>query len=209
MVLTGLALIFSVAAFAGRLRAFNRLARPADRSPAKGSPNRGVAYAFTLGMAPWSKESTRIHFVAYLRGIAFHLGIFLGLGLLIFSPWMALLPSLARNVLAVCAGLGGLFGLIGFLARFVEPNLRALSVPDDYFAVLMVSLFLALTAIWLAVPAFAPAYYLGSALMLVYAPFSKIRHCIYYAYSRLFFGKFFGRRAVLPHQQQETSRAAR
>jgi hypothetical protein len=45
--------------------------------------------------------------------------------------------------------------------------------------------------------------------MLVYAPFSKIRHCAYYAYSRLFFGRAMGRRGVLPHRQQEAAHGMR
>jgi hypothetical protein len=64
--------------------------------------------------------------------------------------------------------------------------------------VLLVSLFLATATSALLAPALRPVFYLVSALMLVYAPLGKIRHCLYYAYSRLFFGKFFGRRAVLP-----------
>ena len=85
--LAGAALVFSVAAFAWRLRAFRGLARPADRAVPKGRPGLGVLYAYTLGMAPWAKESTRRHLLAYLRGVAFHLGIFLGLGL---TPFLTL-----------------------------------------------------------------------------------------------------------------------
>lgn len=73
----------------------------------------------------------------------------------------------------------------------------------------MVTLFLASAALWLAEPAMLPLFYFTSAAMLVYAPFGKIRHCIYFAYSRLFFGRFTGRRAVLPHSQQHASSEAR
>lgn len=205
-ILAGLAVVFAVLAFGQRLRLFGALARPADRSPAKGDPKAGQLYAFTLGMMPWAKESTRLHFIAYTRGVLFHLGIFLGLVLLLASPWIPALPDVLRGLLAVAAGLGSLFGLVGFIARFVEHNLKALSTPDDYFAVLVVSLWLAATALWLALPAAAVFYYVVSAMMLVYAPFSKIRHCIYYAYSRIFFGKFVGTRAVLPHAQQGQTR---
>lgn len=201
-ILAGAALAFSLLAFAGRVRAFNRLARPADRAVPKGSRRAGLAYAFTLGMAPWAKESTRRHMLAYLRGVAFHLGIFLGLGILLASPWLGQLPALWRSLLGMGAALGALLGLAGFAARFLEHNLKALSTPDDYASVLIVSLFLASASLWLFVPATLPFFYLVSAAMLVYAPFSKIRHCIYYAYSRMFFGKFVGSRAVLPHSQQ-------
>ena len=57
-----------------------------DLSPAKGSPWTGMVYAFTLGMAPWAKESTRRHMLSYLRGVAFHIGIFAGLAALVRQP---------------------------------------------------------------------------------------------------------------------------
>jgi hypothetical protein len=198
----GLALAFSLFAFGRLLWAFRRLPRPQDRSEPKGSPQAGIRYAFTLGMTPWAKESTRLHTRAYLRGVAFHLGIFLGLGVFLASPWLEGLPSQARALLALGAGLGAFFGLAGLIFRFAEPNLKALSTPDDYFAVLVVSLFLACEALWLAGLPALPAFYGMAAVMLVYAPFSKIRHCLYFAASRLFFGKFVGSHAVLPHNQQ-------
>ncbi len=201
-VLAGLALAFSVLAFARRLRAFNVLPRPVDRSMAKGSPRTGVLYAFMWGMMPWAKESTRRHFIAYTRGVGFHLGIFLGLGVLIASPWLEPIGTEWRVALAIATGAGALLGFAGFAARLVERNLGALSTRDDYFAVFIVSLFLAAASLWLIDPAAAPVLYGVSAIMLVYAPLGKIRHCIYYAYSRLFFGRFVGRRAVLPHHQQ-------
>jgi nitrate reductase gamma subunit len=201
-ILAGLALTFSVLAFARRLRVFNALPRPADRSPAKGNARAGVLYAFTWGMLPWAKESTRRHFIAYTRGVGFHLGIFLGLGILIASLWLTPIGGGWRVALAIATGIGALLGLVGFVARLVEHNLRALSTRDDYFAVFIVSLFLTTASLWLLDPTTAPAFYGISAIMFVYAPLGKIRHCIYYAYSRLFFGKFVGRRAVLPPSQQ-------
>ena len=201
-IVAALALAFSLAAFARKLRVFSALPRPADRSPVKGNPRAGVLYAFTWGMLPWAKESTRRHFIAYTRGVLFHLGIFLGLGVLIASPWLGGASAGLRALLALAAGLGALLGLAGAAMRLVEHNLRALSTPDDYFAVSIVSLFLASAGAWLLEPNLAPFFYTVSAIMLAYAPLGKIRHCIYYAYSRLFFGRFVGRRAVLPHHQQ-------
>jgi nitrate reductase gamma subunit len=201
-IIAGLALVFSLVIFTWRLRIFNQLARPADRARPKGNLKAGVLYAYTLGMTPWAKESTRLHMLAYLRGVAFHLGIFLGMGLLLASPWIHLLPSILRNLLALGAGLGAVFGLIGFVLRFTEPNLKAVSTKDDLFAVLLVSLFLVAASLWLVVPGALPVFNLVSAGMLIYAPFSKVRHCIYFAYSRLFYGKFVGSHAVLPHSQQ-------
>ena len=201
-IIAALALIFAVFAFGRRLQAFSQLARPVDRAKPKGSLQSGIFYAYTLGMAPWSKESTRRHAIAYLRGVAFHAGIFLGLFILVASPWLGGVPQIARIILGICTAAGALFGFAGLVARIVEPNLKALSTGDDYFAVLVVSLFLASEALWLFVPQAQVFFYLVSAAMLVYAPLGKIRHCFYFAFSRLFYGRYIGSRAVLPHSQQ-------
>lgn len=198
-----LAMFFSVLVFARKLQLFNRLVRPVDRSTPKGSSSLGNLYAFTLGMAPWAKESTRRHFLAYLRGIAFHVGIFLGLGIFLVSPWLILLPALIRYLLVTVVGIGALLGYIGWLARLTEHNLKVLSTPDDYFSVLLVSLFLTNATLYLVNPELLSVFYLSGAVMLIYAPFSKIRHCIYFAYSRLFFGRFVGSHGIFPHNNQE------
>jgi hypothetical protein len=170
---------------------------PFDRSPAKGSPGWGLMYAFTLGMAPWAKESTRLHSIAYLRGIAFHVGIFAGLPALIASPAWSLIPPLAVWLFAAVIGFGALMGLAGEVMRWAEANLRRLSTPDDHASVWAVTIFMALTAAALISPAFLPAMYVAAGALLIYAPLGKIRHCIYFFFSRRFYGLFVGRRAVI------------
>jgi hypothetical protein len=199
----GLALVFAVTAFSVRLRAFYRLKRPKEMASPRGNISQGIMYAYTLGMAPWAKESTRRHWLSYMRGVTFHLGIFLAIALLLVSPWVGLLPAWVRTLLAVVAGFTALLGLIGFIARYIEPSLKALSTPDDYFAVLLVSFLLATTALWLLVPATAALFYFTAALTALYAPFGKIKHCFYYAFSRFFYGRYVGIRSVLPHSQQK------
>ena len=197
------AAIFCLAAFAVRLRNFSRLARPGDRSTPRGSVNAGVNYALTLGMMPWAKESTRRHGLAYMRGVGFHLTVFVSLGVFLISPWLGHVPAIIRFGLAALIGIGAVLAFLGFLSRFIEKSLKALSTPDDYFAILLVSLFLAACALALVNLAILPLFYLVSVLLLVYIPLGKIRHCIYFVFSRLFFGRFFGRRGVYPHSQQE------
>jgi hypothetical protein len=199
------AAIFCITAFALRLRTFTRLTLPGDRSTPKGDPAKGVAYALTLGMMPWAKESTRRHALAYLRGVGFHLAVFISLGVLLLSPWLGQVPSPIRTGLAILTGSGALLAFLGFISRFAEKSLKALSTPDDYFAVLLVSMFLAAAMLAVENLSLLPLFYMTSALVFVYMPLGKIRHCIYFAFSRMFFGKFFGRRGVFPHSQQEVS----
>jgi hypothetical protein len=191
------ALVFSMSAFASRWAQMQKLPFAKDRSIPKDSATKGILYAFTLGMAPWSKESTRLHMLAYLRGIAFHVGIFAGLAAFLASPWFETIPLIVRAVFAILTGFGAAMGVAGALMRVVERNLRAISTPDDHASVWLVTIFLAAMTIALGATAFVPAMWVIAAAMLVYAPLGKIRHCIYFYFGRLFFGIHIGRRGVV------------
>lgn len=202
-------LIFQLLAFAGLIAGlygiYHRYAEtksralPADKSPIKGNISHGINYAFTVGMLPWSKESTRIHVIAYLRGIGFHVGIFTALGALLISPFWRMLPSLLSSTLIWVLTLGAFLGAAGGVLRIAEHNLRGLSLPDDHFAVWLVTIWMAAAALALWNERVLIPFYILSAITLAYIPLGKIRHCLYFFFSRAFFGKFFGRRAVFPH----------
>jgi hypothetical protein len=169
----------------------------ADLARERGKPGRGIFFAFMLGMAPWEKESTRIHWIAYLRGIFFHLGIFMAFGVLLISPWLELLPDILVWLMLAVTGFGALFGFAGIYMRLAGPNERVLSLPDDYASVFLTSLFIALAFATLLWPSVLPAFYVVTGLMGAYIPVSKIRHCVYFFYSKFFFGMGFGRRGVI------------
>jgi hypothetical protein len=172
---------------------------PVDNSPIKGNISQGIQYAFTTGMLPWAKESTRIHALAYLRGLGFHIGIFATIASVLISPFWGYLPSLLSGALFWVLALGALLGAAGGVMRIIEHNLRGLSLPDDHFAVWLTTGFIAVTALALVSDRFMIPMYVVSALTFIYVPLGKIRHCLYFFFSRIFFGKFFGRRAVFPH----------
>jgi nitrate reductase gamma subunit len=169
----------------------------AELAPIKGSPDKGVLWAFTLGLAPWAKESARIHWIAYIRGVIFHLGIFLCAVYMIATPWLAQMPESLRLSLAALFGIGALLGLAGFGIRIADPTMRLLSTPDDYFALALTSLFLAAAAISAYAMDYLPAFWAISGITMAYAPFGKLRHFIYFFYVRVFLGLTFGRRSVL------------
>ncbi len=204
-------LIFQLLALAGLLAGLygiylryaetKRRLLPADRSPIKGNLSHGITYAFSTGMMPWAKESTRIHMLAYLRGIGFHVGVFAAIGAVLLSPFWGWLPLLLRQLMFWVLLLGAILGAAGGVMRIVERNLRGLSLPDDHFAVWLTTLFILMTGLALVNKAFTIPMYLLSAATFVYVPLGKIRHCLYFFFSRLFFGRFFGRRAVFPHPQ--------
>lgn len=196
----GLAILGLVIGLAGILLKIKEIMnRPfkKDLSRERGSVRAGVLYAFTLGMAPWEKESTRIHWFAYLRGIFFHLGIFMAFAVLFGSSWLQALPKPLIWLAAAVTAPGALFGFAGIAMRLMGENERVLSLPDDYASVALTSLFITLACLALFVPGALPVFYLATAVMMIYVPFSKIRHCVYFFYSKFFFGMGFGRRGVI------------
>jgi nitrate reductase gamma subunit len=87
--------------------------------------------------------------------------------------------------------------------RIGSPHMRAISSPDDYFS-------LALLTVWLFFAVLAApndtsqgqwavlTFFLMTAFFLAYVPFSKISHYLYYPFTRYYFGKSMGRRGVYP-----------
>lgn len=195
--LMGLAV--AVAGLTARWRETGLRSRPVDHAPARGDVKAGIRYAFTLGMAPWTKESTRIHAAAYLRGVGFHAGIFAGLAVLAARPWWPGLPPVARTVIALGLAAGALLGAAGSVMRLREPHLRALSTMDDHVSIWLVTVFLGLTGLAVWQPRFVVSMYVAAGVMMAYIPFGKIRHCLYFFVARGAFGRFVGRRGVLPH----------
>jgi len=127
------------------------------------------------------------------------------------KDWTALRDTMAKiaaempediaTLMALVLGLGAIFGAAGGIMRLADQNLRALSTPDDHFAVWLVTVWMAVGAAATLNAALLASFYVLSAVTLVYAPMGKIRHCLYFFFSRVFFGRFFGRRAVLPHPE--------
>lgn len=200
----GLALAFGIGTMAVRLVALLQRPQKPDLAKGRGDEGAAIAYAYTLAMLPWSKESTRIHWVDYARGVIFHLGIaggFLVLVLSLFpgaSNWSAPPPPLVTAG-GYFLGIAFVCGAIGLILRATDARLRSLSTPDDYLAVVLVAGFVGLSALVLYRPEGLSLYYGWAAIMLIYLPFSKIRHFLYWFFARFFLGQSFGRRGVLPH----------
>jgi hypothetical protein len=162
-------------------------------APAAGEAGAGVRYAFTQAMRPGAKESVREHLPSYVAGLAYHGGIFTGLGLLVSSLLGLELPRLVLGLVQALLGLGLLGGASLLLKRLLQPELRGLSHPDDYLSNLLPTAFLilALTGpVW--------AWRLSTILLLLYVPLGKIRHCLFFFVARRHLGAFFGRRGVFP-----------
>jgi nitrate reductase gamma subunit len=150
-------------------------------------------------------ESTRTKPFFYLQFVAFHLGVTAAIGLLFIIP---LAPGLLENGVVVLAfripiGAAFLVGLLRVVRRFRDPYIRAISSPDDFFAVMLLTVWFFFA--FLAVPNSTAngewhllGYFFLATFFLVYVPFSKISHYLYYPFTRYYLGKSLGHRGVFP-----------
>ena len=203
VILSALLSVAELAVLTLRTRAFG--SKPVYSSP-QGSARRGIVYAFGRGMLPGEKESIRLHRLSSLAGILYHAGIFCGFAVLAVLVAGLRLPSPALNVLRAGMGIGLVSGLGLLLRRMARPNLRRLSRPDDFAANGLVDLFLAAALAASLTARAAVVLWAVSILLLLYIPAGKIRHCLFYFYSRVLFGSFFGHRGVLPPRAKGAER---
>jgi len=194
-----LVLLAALAVAAGSL-ARARLAIGSIRGPLfaapRGNPAAGIRYAFTTAFLPWAKESASGHLPTYLAGIVYHAGIFAMLARLVLT----LVPlAVPRGIAAVLVALFGAALACGFgllVKRQVAPQLRAISVPDDLIANLLVDAALAAALAASLVPGVVPLFQLLGAALLLYAPLGKLRHMLFLVTSRRLWGAYYGRRGV-------------
>ena len=175
-----------------------RLAQDIASNP-RGDILRGVVDAFLTIVMPWKMESTRKHWLRYVEFVVFHIGVFTNIVLsfvIAYAPGVLTAP--ARGAALVLLAAAFVAGSLRLYRRANRPEMRIISSPDDYIAMAMVLVFLFTGA--LALLAWQPgivAYFIIAALFLIYEPFSKIRHYIYYPFARYFYGAAFGKRGVL------------
>jgi len=184
-----------------RVRAFGRRVRFA---PPAGRAQDGVRYAFTGALSPRAKESVREHPWAWAVGMMLHAGIFAGTATLVLAvgghrpeqPWNAFLGALS--------GLGGTCGGLLLLKRWRSPELRALSLPEDWIANLLVTAFLGMALGWWLNPAWETVFLIEATLLVLLLPFTKLRHAVFFFLARRHLGAFFGRRGVFPVRRMES-----
>ena len=173
-------------------------------------PNKSIIYSWAnIGM-PWAMESTRKKFFMYVQFVIFHLGVVAAIGLSFIIPYA---PSLLDSqslvfILQLIIGLAFLVGVGRIIRRVGGKYMRAISTPDDYFSLLLLTVWFGFA--FLAVPNNFQAgetnlliYFWLTAFFLVYVPFSKISHYLYYPFSRYYLGKTMGRRGVYPLKRSQ------
>lgn len=207
------ALVFMALVYITRITWFvRRFKAGGERQAPTGSVDttkfKGIVYSWANVAMPGAMESTRTKPFLYAQFALFHIGVVAAIGLSFIIPYLpGLLESSALVlVIQVLTGLACVIGLLRMYRRVSDPYMRALSSPDDYFS-------LALLTVWfffatLAVPNSTAGgewhlltYFILTAFFLVYVPFSKISHYLYYPFTRYYFGKSMGYRGVYPLQR--------
>jgi len=170
----------------------------------QGKAAKGILYALTLGLAPWEKESAVKHLPTYLSGILYHAGIFFGIA---YTMIVVIGISISREIMLVMQILlaGGIFSGSGlFLKRLVIPYMREISFPDDFISNILVDSFMFFALLDTFFLKIRPFFLIIAILLFLYIPLGKIRHCFFFFFSRVLFGRYFGKRGVLPHGQKQT-----
>jgi hypothetical protein len=171
---------------------------------AQGDAKKGVLYAFGRGMLPWEKESTSKHLPSYVSGMLYHIGIFAALFYLFSLIFSLELSKLFISILRFLFFLGFLGGFTLLFKRIFLPKMRKISCPDDFAANTIVDLFLILAFVHTYSVRETPLFFLLAIVMFLYIPVGKIRHCLFFFYTRILFGLFYGRRGVLPPKSHKT-----
>jgi nitrate reductase gamma subunit len=180
-----------------------------DRQPQTGShnttPRKGILYSWVNIATPWAMESTRSNKLLYTQFVIFHLGVTAAIGLSFVIPY---LPGLLNSIVLVrilqfLIGAAFIIGILRFIRRVSDPYMRAISTPDDYFSLMLLIVWFLFAT--LAVPnntergeMILLVYFTMTAFFLIYVPFSKISHYLYYPFTRLWFGRTMGHRGVYP-----------
>jgi len=182
--------------------------RQAPTGLANTTKAKGIVYSWANIVMPWAMESTRKKPLMYAQFVAFHLGVTTAIGLSFIIPYA---PHLLENptfvlLLQIVIGAAFVVGVMRIIRRVSDPYMRALSSPDDYFSLVLLTVWFFFA--WLAVPNQTASgewhlitYFILTAFFLVYVPFSKISHYLYYPFTRYYFGKSMGYRGVYPLQR--------
>jgi nitrate reductase gamma subunit len=198
------ALAFLTLVYILRLVWLFRFRSAPEKTYAAGNAGKGIALSMLNVAMPWAMESTRKKPFFYVQFVIFHIGVTLAIAATFIIPYWPRLFTITPVVVGFQIALAAAFavGLLRLYRRLTTPALRLISTVDDYLSlVLMILFFLAGvfavpnrvdTGEWALISFFAL-----TAFFLIYVPFSKICHYLYYPFTRFFFGRMQGHRGVV------------
>jgi len=208
------ALSFMAVVYIFRLIWLFRFVSKRERTYAAGSEKAGILYSMMNVAMPWAMESTRKRPGFYAQFVIFHIGIGAAISATFIIPYWPGLFEIKAVVLlfqlVIAAAL--IVGLIRLYRRITNRSVRLISTMDDYFSLMMMIFFFAAGV--LAVPNRYErsewpliVFFSLTAILLVYVPFSKICHYLYYPFTRYFLGKTSGHRGIFPRKKSNKEAA--
>jgi hypothetical protein len=199
------ALSFMGIVYIFRLIWLYRFASSKERTYAAGDEKAGIVYSMMNVAMPWAMESTRKRPGFYGQFVVFHMGVIAAIGATFIIPYWPELFKIKAVVRLFQLMIAAAFMvcLMRLYRRIVNRSVRLISTMDDYFSLVMVLFFLA--AGFLAIPNKSQtgewpliAFFGITAFLLIYVPFSKICHYLYYPFTRYFLGRTMGHRGGFP-----------
>jgi nitrate reductase gamma subunit len=162
---------------------------------------------FVLPFIPWVKGTFRRTPIMFVAGGLFHLGL---LCVMLFSnthmlAWKSVLgfgwPVLPKAIIPYLSATGIIAMLVLFINRLEDPVLRLISGPAEWLNWLFV--FLPMATGFILARKFMPDYYMSFSIhlllvdfLLVWIPFSRISHFMFYFFSRAIHGAEFNSRRL-------------
>jgi nitrate reductase gamma subunit len=197
-----MALAFMAVVYVLKVRWLLQFRAPSERTPARGDEARGVRYAMATIAMPWELPSTRVQWLRWVEFAVFHVGVAAAIGLTFVMPYWPRLVGGSAFVIGfqLIFAAATLAALSRLWRRATRPELRLITSPDDVFSlVLLVAWLVAgiLAAPQHSEPALV-AFFGLTAFFLVYVPFSKISHYVYWPFIRYYVGRHLGHRGAFP-----------
>jgi len=209
-----IALLVFVAGMFYRLASILLLGWQRDRTPARGSKLGGVIKSYGKGLfilpfIPWVKNSFRSNAVTFIAGGLFHLGLFVVIffGAAHMLVWKSLLGfgwfTLPLPVIDWMAAVAIVAMLVLAVNRLTNPVLKLLTGPAEWLNWLVVFLpfvtgYIMTHRLWFPYELLFSLHLITVNIMLIWIPFSRISHFIFYFFSRTIHGTEYGKRAVSP-----------
>ena len=185
-----------------------------DRVPARGSKLGGVVRSYLKGILilpfiPWVKQTFGRNAITFLAGGLFHFGLFavIFLGTPHMLVWKSLLgfgwPTLPLPITDWLAAVAIVALIALAINRLVHPVLKLLTGPAEWLNWLVVFLpmvtgYIMTHHLWFSYEVLFSLHMITVNVLLIWIPFSRISHFMFYFFSRTIHGAEFGKRAVSP-----------
>jgi nitrate reductase gamma subunit len=183
-----------------------------EKTYPEGNAKAGIAYSMLNVAMPWTMETTRKKPFFYIQFVLFHLGVTLAIGATFIIPYWPHLFEIKAIVwiFQFIVGVAFIVGLFRLYRRLADASIRLISSRDDYFSLILMILYFAVA--FLAIPINYQRsewplilFFVLTAFFLIYVPFSKIGHYLYYPFTRFFLGRTMGHRGVFAKKKKNRS----